>query len=206
MIRYIFIYGTNVNNLSYRFQKSHYKLAQTHCLYTAVSYWHSRFVSIRSDTTYLQQTKPSVLKAITREIFVPISECDAVFNLMSYWDSAFFAAWSWNLRFESRLRLIYVNVFVCLFIYLWFILRRFFSNQDYIASNDRVKSGWWIGMDSEGSGRGLIYVLSRRNCVFQYCIFMVKAWSSANPPPRTNNPNACLEDTVSQSWFWGSTR
>jgi hypothetical protein len=41
------------------------------------------------------------------------------------------------------------------FLCLWVILRRFFSNQVYIASNDRVISERWTGKDLEGSDSGL---------------------------------------------------
>jgi hypothetical protein len=39
---------------------------------------------------------------------------------------------------------------------LQFFLRRFFSNSDYVASNERVISERWIGKDVEESGSGLI--------------------------------------------------
>jgi hypothetical protein len=42
------------------------------------------------------------------------------------------------------------------FILLQFILRRPFSNYDYMASDERVISEWWIGKDLEENGRGLI--------------------------------------------------
>jgi hypothetical protein len=45
----------------------------------------------------------------------------------------------------------------CLLSFLYFILRYFFSNKDYIiTSNDRVISEWWIGNDLKESGRGVI--------------------------------------------------
>jgi hypothetical protein len=46
-------------------------------------------------------------------------------------------------------------LFVCLFIDYW---TTFFSNSDYITSNERVISKWWIEKDVEGSGRGLMKV------------------------------------------------
>jgi hypothetical protein len=47
--------------------------------------------------------------------------------------------------------------YIYLFIYLFIVyLTTLFSVADYLASNERVISGWWIGKDLEGSGRGLI--------------------------------------------------
>jgi hypothetical protein len=43
-----------------------------------------------------------------------------------------------------------------IFVYLQFILRRFFNNSDCIASNERLIGEYWIGKDMEGSCRGLI--------------------------------------------------
>jgi hypothetical protein len=37
----------------------------------------------------------------------------------------------------------------------------FFSVLDYISSNKGMISKWWIGQYVDGSGRGLIYVLSQ---------------------------------------------
>jgi hypothetical protein len=51
----------------------------------------------------------------------------------------------------------YENFLFYLFIYSQFILRRFFSNVDYIESNDRMAMELWIIKDLEGSGRGLIW-------------------------------------------------
>jgi hypothetical protein len=44
-----------------------------------------------------------------------------------------------------------------LFVYLYVVyLTIRFINLEYMESNERVISEWWIGEDFDGSGRGLI--------------------------------------------------
>jgi hypothetical protein len=46
-------------------------------------------------------------------------------------------------------------------LFLLGVIVRLFQYQDYITSSGKIIGKWWIGNNLEGSGRGLIEVLSR---------------------------------------------